>query len=91
MRFTIISCLAPPPPFCSPEFHNSCNNNDVRLVGGVVAWEGAVEVCQNDEWLSICDEAWDARDAQVICKQLGYSTEGQISCNKNDLSFMTVD
>ena len=50
----------------------SCNSDgEVRLQGG--KHNGAVEVCLNGTWGSVCDTHghWDAIDSSVVCKQLG--------------------
>ena len=65
-----------------PASENPCQlgNNYLRLVNGSTAAEGRVEVCVGDEWGTIAsDYTWDTRDARVICKQLGYSGEGNTS------------
>lgn len=46
---------------------------DVRLSGGT-AGEGRVEVKYAGSWGSICDNHWTATEAQVICRQKGFST-----------------
>ncbi|XP_062579143.1 deleted in malignant brain tumors 1 protein-like, partial [Saccostrea cucullata] len=48
-------------------------NDSVRIVNGSSPDEGQVEVYINDHWQSVCDIGWDKREAEVVCKSIGYS------------------
>ena len=39
-------------------------------------WEGRVEICQSNTYVTVCDDMWDENEAQVVCRQLGYTGPG---------------
>ena len=59
----------------------NCSEGNVRLRVGANERIGTVEVCVNGFWSSICDNLWDSRDADVVCRQLGFPTFGKLLAN----------
>ena len=52
-----------------------CTNEDVYLTGGSTRLEGTVQLCYNNVLGTVCDNFWDDNDADVVCQQLGHSSE----------------
>ena len=49
------------------------NRSDIRLAGSTDRGSGRVEIRVGDQWGTICDVFWGLADAEVSCRDLGYS------------------
>ncbi len=62
-------------------FSECSTAGEVRLVNGDRTGgrgrEGQVQICFGGQWGTVCDDSWDYRDAEVVCRQLGFGTFGQ--------------
>ncbi|XP_065830759.1 scavenger receptor cysteine-rich domain superfamily protein-like [Oscarella lobularis] len=73
--------------YCGRQAGVTCVS-DIRLVGGMRANEGIIEVKYRDVWGRLCSRGWDLNDAHVACRQLGYYRA--VSYNTTELSGETV-
>ena len=53
-----------------------CTNFSIRITGTSVPYIGRVEICIDQQWTTLCQSDWGINEAKVVCKELGYSSNG---------------
>ena len=48
-------------------------------MNGFTAKEGRVEVCYGGQYRTVCDDSWDELEARVVCRQLDYTSGGELT------------
>ena len=56
----------------------TCNDGELKLVGGNTEYEGRLQICFDQRWTAIDAKGWTMLDTEVACKQLGYQSHGII-------------
>ena len=59
--------------FSVPADAQTCTAGNVRLSQGTSTEEGYVQICHDDTWKYVCDDSWDVKDANIACRQAGFS------------------
>lgn len=52
----------------------SCVNGTVRLRDGMNPLEGRLEICINNAWGTVCQDAFTSDEARIVCSNLGFTS-----------------
>ena len=56
---------------------SACSTGDIRMTDKTYIIAGGLQVCAEQKWATVCHSQWGSSDADVACRQLGLSYEGE--------------
>lgn len=69
---------------CVADPNNTCITGKMRLVGGEFPSEGRLEICYRGHWGTVCDDEFGSQEASLVCRELGFPSEGALCFNTID-------
>ena len=61
---------------CCTRTGDEIKEGDIRLISGQYLWQGRVEIFLSGVWGTVSHDEASFPDADVVCRQLGYNTDG---------------
>ena len=62
-------------------YAGACDDDEVRLYSknssSAVTDNGMIQICQDGQWVAVCDYGWTQTHSIVVCKELGYSNPSE--------------
>lgn len=74
----------------APALERARKAADIKLAGGS-SNSGRLEVVVSGQWSTVCDDSFDANDALVACRQLGFSTYASYGDASGGVGSILVD